>query len=153
MRNSLLAIAVAAILPLFAANSAGAAELRLYGGGHFQGSGKTVAEAFTKKTSIAATYTPGNTGRGGMARRLKAGEQIDVIVMTTDDMQTQGTARLIRADSVVQIGRDGMGIAVLKGATKPVSKGDCAPRCLPPNPLASRIPIRPIIPASSFIRS
>jgi accessory colonization factor AcfC len=58
MRNSLLAIAVAAVLPMFAANSASAAELRLYGGGHFQGSGKGVAEAFAKKTGIAATYTP-----------------------------------------------------------------------------------------------
>jgi molybdate transport system substrate-binding protein len=119
MRNSLLAIAVAAVLPLFAANSASAAELRLYGGGHFQGSGKAVAEAFTKKTGIAATYTPGNTGGGGMTRRLKAGEQMDVIVMTTDDMETQVKAGLIRADSVVQFARDGMGIAVLKGATKP----------------------------------
>lgn len=119
MRKILMVAAVAAVLPLFGIGSAGAAELRLYGGGHFQGSGKAVAEAFAKKTDMAAAYTPGNTGGGGMARRLKAGEQMDVIVMTSDDMKTQVKAGLIRADSVVQFARDGMGIAVLKGTAKP----------------------------------
>lgn len=118
MRRTLLAITILAILPLFA-GSANAAELRLYGGGHFQGSGKAVAEAFTKKSGIAAIYTRGNTGGGGMARRLKAGEQMDVIVMTSDDMEAQVKAGLIRAESVVPFARDGMGIAVLKGAPKP----------------------------------
>jgi len=116
-KNTLMA--VAAIVPLMLATSAGAAELRLYGGGHFQGSGKGVAEAFTKSTGIATTYTPGNTGGGGMARRLKAGEKMDVIVMTSDDMANQVKAGLIKADSVVEFGRDGMGVAVAKGAAKP----------------------------------
>jgi len=107
------------IVPLLLATSAGAAELKLFGGGHFQGSGKGVAEAFTKSTGIAASYTPGNTGGGGMARRLKAGEQMDVIVMTSDDMATQVKAGLIKADSAVTFARDGMGVAVLKGAPKP----------------------------------
>jgi molybdate transport system substrate-binding protein len=111
--------AIAAIVPLLLATSAGAADLKLFGGGHFQGSGKGVAEAFTQSTGIAATYTPGNTGGGGMARRLKAGEQMDVIVMTSDDMAAQVKAGLIKADSVVQFARDGMGVAVLKGAPKP----------------------------------
>jgi molybdate transport system substrate-binding protein len=119
MRKSLFAIAVSAILPLLLLSSANAAELRLYGGGHFQGSGKAVVDAFVKKTGIAASYTPGNTGGGGMVRRLKAGEQMDVIVMTTDDMETQVKAGLIRADSVAHFARDGMGIAVLKGSPKP----------------------------------
>jgi molybdate transport system substrate-binding protein len=119
MRKSLFAIAVSAVLPLLFLSSANASELRLYGGGHFQGSGKAVAEAFAKKTGIAATYTPGNTGGGGMMRRLKAGEQMDVIVMTSDDMETQVKAGLIRADSVLPFARDGMGIAVLKGSPKP----------------------------------
>jgi molybdate transport system substrate-binding protein len=119
MRKSLFAIAVSAVLPLLFLSSANAAELRLYGGGHFQGSGKAVVDAFAKKTGIAASYTPGNTGGGGMARRLKAGEQMDVIVMTTHDMEAQVKAGLIRADSVAHFARDGMGIAVLKGAPKP----------------------------------
>src|SRR5205823_15122711 len=61
----------------------------------------------------------GYTRGGGMVRRLKAGEQMDVIVMTSDDMETQVKAGLIRGDSVVPFARDGMGIAVLKGAPKP----------------------------------
>ena len=119
MRKTQLAIAVAAILSLVSGNSVSAAELKLFGGGHFQGSGRAVAEAFVKKTGIAAAYTPGNTGGGAMARRLKAGEPMDVIVMTSDDMENQARAGLIKADSVVTFARDGMGVAVLKGAPKP----------------------------------
>ncbi len=119
MRKTNLAAAIMAIVPLLFATSAGAAELKVFGGGHFQGSGKTVVEAFSKKTGIAASYTPGNTGGGGMARRLKAGEQMDVIVMTRDDIDTQAKAGLIKPDSVVTFARDGMGVGVLKGAPKP----------------------------------
>jgi molybdate transport system substrate-binding protein len=118
MRKNIL-VATLAFAPLLFATSASAADLKIFGGGHFQGSGKGVAEAFTKSTGIAATYTPGNTGGGGMARRLKAGEQMDVIVMTSDDMATQVKGGLIKADSVVHFARDGMGVAVLKGAPKP----------------------------------
>ncbi|MDE2473995.1 MAG: substrate-binding domain-containing protein [Alphaproteobacteria bacterium] len=118
MRKHLAAGFVALAAASFT-HSAGAAELRLYGGGHFQGSGKAVAEAFAKKTGTAASYTPGNTGGGAFARKLKAGEQMDVIVMTSDDMANQVKAGLIRGDSVANFARDGMGIAVLKGAPKP----------------------------------
>lgn len=118
MQKTLTAVALTALLPLFSAHAANA-ELRLYGGGHFQGSGKVVAEAFAKKSGIEASYTPGNTGGGGLARRLKAGEHPDVIVMTTDDMANQVKAGVIKADSVVHFARDGMGIAVLKGASRP----------------------------------
>lgn len=118
MQKTLTVVALAALLPLFSVHAANA-ELRLYGGGHFQGSGKAVAEAFAKKTGIADSYTPGNTGGGAFARKLKDGAQMDVIVMTSDDMANQVKAGLIRGDSVVNFARDGMGIAVLKGAPKP----------------------------------
>jgi len=118
VQKTLTAIALTALLPLLSAQAANA-ELKLYGGGHFQGSGKAVAEAFAKKSGTAASYTPGNTGGGAFARKVKAGEQIDVIVMTTDDMANQVKAGLIRGDSVVNFARDGMGIAVLKGTPKP----------------------------------
>jgi molybdate transport system substrate-binding protein len=118
-------MAVLAIVPLVFGNSAGAAELKLFGGGHFQGSGKAVAEAFTKKTGIAASYTPGNTGGPALPKRLKDGEVMDVIVMNRDDMDQQVKAGLIKADSVVSFSRDRYGVAVLKGAPKPdVSTAD-----------------------------
>ena len=119
MRTTKLVAALLAIVPLLVATSAGAADLMLFGGGHFQGSGKPLAEAFTKKTGIATSYTPGNTGGGGMAKRLDAGEKMDVIVMTRDDMDAQVKAGLIKADSVVSFARDRLGVAVLKGAPKP----------------------------------
>src|SRR5262249_32765289 len=69
--------ALLAALGALAATSAGAAEVKLFGGGHFQGSGAPLVAAFTKATGIAASYTPGNTGGGGMKKRLDAGEKMD----------------------------------------------------------------------------
>jgi molybdate transport system substrate-binding protein len=113
-----IVVGIAALGVLFA-TQAGAAELKLFGGGHFQGSGGSLAEAFTKATGIAASYTPGNTGGGGMKKRLDAGEKMDVIVLNREDMESQVKAGLILPGSVVDFARDGMGVAVRKGAPKP----------------------------------
>ena len=110
--------ALLAALGALTAGAAGAADLKLFGGGHFQGSGQQLVAAFSKATGIAASYTPGNTGGGGMKKRLDAGEKMDVVVLNRDDMNNQVKAGLIRA-SVVDFARDGMGVAVLKGAAKP----------------------------------
>lgn len=118
MRKTILRVALAALVPFCFAASA-SAEVKLTGGGHFQGSGQKMVEAFTKKTGIAAHYTPGNTGNGGMKKRMDMGEEMDVVVLNTDDMAEQVKAGLIRGDSVVAFGRDRMGLAVKKGAPKP----------------------------------
>ncbi len=119
MRRITIAALVAAVAPLLFATSAGAADVKLFGGGHFQGSGQPLVEAFSKKTGSAAGYTPGNTGGGGMKKRLDAGEKMDVVVLNREDMDNQVKAGLIRAGSVVDFARDGMGLAVRKGAPKP----------------------------------
>ena len=119
MRRITLAVLAAAIFQLLIAAAANAAELKLFGGGHFQGSGQPLVEAFSRKTGIAASYTPGNTGGPALKRRLDAGKTIDVIIMNRDDMDSQVKAGLIRAGSVFDFARDGMGVAVRKGAPKP----------------------------------
>jgi molybdate transport system substrate-binding protein len=116
MRRIVLGVAA---LSLLFATPAGAAELKLFGGGHFQGSGGALVEAFTKASGIAASYTPGNTGGGGMKKRLDAGEKMDVVVLNRNDMESQVKAGLIVPESVVDFARDGMGVAVPKGAPKP----------------------------------
>ncbi len=119
MRKILLVAAAMAIAPLLFSPSAGAQELGLYGGGHFQGSGQPIAEAFTAKTGIATSYTRGNTGAGGFARRQEAGEVIDVVVLNVDDMAMQVEAGLIKPDSVALFARDGLALGLPKGAPKP----------------------------------
>jgi molybdate transport system substrate-binding protein len=116
MRKIVLGIAA---LGLLFATPAGAAELKLFGGGHFQNSGRPLVEAFANATGIAASYTPGNTGGGGMKKRLDAGEKMDVIVLNREDIESQVKAGLILSGSVVDFARDGMGVAVRKGAPKP----------------------------------
>jgi molybdate transport system substrate-binding protein len=119
MRRITFSALAAAVVMLLIAVSANAADLKLFGGGHFQGSGQPLVEAFSRNTGIAASYTPGNTGGPALKRRLDAGEMMDVIVMNREDMDNQVSAGLIRRDSVVDFARDGMGLAVRKGAPKP----------------------------------
>jgi hypothetical protein len=66
----------AVIVTLLIAASADAADLRVFGGGHFQGSGQPLVEAFSGKTGIVASYTPGNTGGPALKRRLDVGETL-----------------------------------------------------------------------------
>jgi molybdate transport system substrate-binding protein len=110
---------VAASVSLLTAYAADAQELRLFGGGHFQGSGEAVAEAFAAKTGIPTNYTPGNTGNGGMMRRIEAGEVMDVVVLNSDEMAEEAAAGHIKAGSYATFGRDRMGLAVPKGAPRP----------------------------------
>ena len=119
MRRITLTALATAFVALSIAASANAADLKLFGGGHFQGSGQPLVEVFSRKSGIAASYTPGNTGGSALKRRLDAGEMMDVIVMNRDDMDNQVKAGLIRRDTVVDFARDGMGLAARKGAPKP----------------------------------
>ena len=86
MQRITLPALAAAVVQLLIAASADAADLKLFGGGHFQGSGQPLVEAFSRKAGIIASYTPGNTGGPALKRRLDAGEMMDVIVMNRDDM-------------------------------------------------------------------
>jgi len=115
MRKNLLAAIAMAVAPLLFGTSAGAQELKLFGGGHFQTAGQPLAEAFSENSGIATSYTGGNTGNGGMMRRIEAGEIIDVIVINRDEMDEQAAAGNIKPDSVASFGRDRMGLAVPAG--------------------------------------
>ena len=119
MRKIVLIAAAIAIAPLAFAGSAVAAEVNLHGGGHFQGAGQPLVEAYARKTGMAASYTPGNTGDGGFLERLNAGAQIDVIVLNKDDMEKQVAAGLVRPESVIDFARDGYGMGVRKGSAIP----------------------------------
>jgi molybdate transport system substrate-binding protein len=119
MRRFLLAAILIAIAPLLFGTSASAQELKLFGGGHFQTAGQPLAEAFSEKSGIATSYTGGNTGNGGMMRRIEAGEIMDVIVMNRDEMDEQAQAGNIKPDSVASFGRDRMGLAVPAGEPAP----------------------------------
>ena len=119
MRKIIAGALAIAFAPLLFAGSAGAAEVGLHGGGHFQGAGQPLVEAFTAKTGGAANYTPGNTGSGGFLERLNAGAEIDVIVLNQEDMERQVAAGLIRPESVINFVRDGYGMGVRKGAPIP----------------------------------
>ena len=119
MRKTIIAGFVMASVSIAFAASAGAQELRLFGGGHFQTAGQPLAEAFSAKSGIETSYTGGNTGNGGMMRRINDGELIDVVVLNSDEMEEEAAAGHIKADSYATFARDRMGLAVAKGAPAP----------------------------------
>lgn len=122
MRNMTLVAATVSGVALAQAlfpSAASAEELQLHGGGHFQGAGQPLVEAFTAKTRMTAAYTPGNTGDGGFRERLENGAEIDVIVLNRPDMDRQIEAGLIRRGSDVDFAQDGYGIATLKSSPIP----------------------------------
>ena len=119
MRKIIAAISAMVFAPFLLSSAAEAAEVNLHGGGHFQGAGQPLVEAFAAKTGGAANYTPGNTGSGGFLERLNVGAVIDVIVLNQDDMEEQVAAGLVGPDSVINFARDGYGMGVRKGAPIP----------------------------------
>jgi molybdate transport system substrate-binding protein len=123
MRKAALILAVASFIPLLFSTAASAADamvMQLHGGGHFQGAGQPLVEAFTAKTGIKAAYVPGNTGDEAFKERLDAGQQIDVIVVNSEDMVRHvAGGGLIRPGSDVVFARDGYGLATLKSKPMP----------------------------------
>ena len=100
MRKTALTTATLAIVPLIFAAPAIAAEameMQLHGGGHFQGAGQPLVEAFTARTGIPATYVPGNTGDGEFLEKIHAGTQIDVIVVNRTGQVLRTLAPMPRA--------------------------------------------------------
>jgi molybdate transport system substrate-binding protein len=110
----LCALAVLAIT-----TPAGAAELRVAGGGNFQKAGKPLAHAFNARAGGMAIYTSGNTGGNGMPQRLAAGEVMDVVVMPEAQVMGRERAGLIKPGTAVSFARYRMAVGVRKGAPKP----------------------------------
>jgi molybdate transport system substrate-binding protein len=122
MRKAALTIAMFTIVPLvFAvpAMAAEALEMQLHGGGHFQGAGQPLVEAFTAKTGIPATYVPGNTGDGEFLERIHAGSQIDVIVVNSAEMPGYVAGGVMLPGTDVVFAEDGYGLATLRDRPMP----------------------------------
>jgi molybdate transport system substrate-binding protein len=99
------------------ATPASAAELRNLSAGAARAVLAEAIPAFEKKsgTKIVIDYSP----VGPIMKRLGEGEQRDLVVLSAETMQEAGAKKWIAPDTVAEVGRVGMGVAVREGAPPP----------------------------------
>jgi molybdate transport system substrate-binding protein len=120
--------AISLVLSLAAA-PAGAAELKVLGGGPVEGTFKDLSAAFARETGHKVEGTFDTVGV--IQAKLKAGEKPDIIILTPAAMDQLDRSRALVADSRVELARARSGLAVRAGATLPdISTPDALKRTL-----------------------
>jgi molybdate transport system substrate-binding protein len=110
MRPLLIALALIAATPV------GAADLKLLTAGAFKSVAQELVADFEKKTGHKVTIE--NDTAGGVARRVRDGEYVDVVVIPPGAMGPLLGTRLIES-SAKALARVGIGVSVKEGAPKP----------------------------------
>jgi molybdate transport system substrate-binding protein len=94
-----------------------AAEIKVLSAGAVGAVLKALAADYQKQGSSTVTLTFGNVGQ--IEDRLKAGEAVDVVILSKPALDDLVKARGLVAGSVKLLGHVGMGVAIKAGATKP----------------------------------
>jgi len=105
-------------LALFVATGQGTcAELRVLAGSAAQPVMAQVVPEFERTTGHRVAFVYGTVGE--MARRVQQGEEADLVVVSGPQMDALATAHLVDPETLVDLGKTGVGLFVRKGATKP----------------------------------
>src|SRR5215470_15993587 len=104
------------VLALIAATPVSAADLKLLTSGAFKSVAQELVADFEKKTGNKVTIE--NDTAGAVARRVRDGEYVDVVVIPPGVMSPLLGARLVES-SAKALARVGIGVSVKEGAPKP----------------------------------
>jgi molybdate transport system substrate-binding protein len=96
---------------------ASGSELRVYTTGAPSQAVKSIAARFEAQTGDHVTFTIGQPD--AIRRRLSAGEQADVVILPARVTALLRNAGKLRADSLVDLARVGIGVVVRDGAKRP----------------------------------
>jgi molybdate transport system substrate-binding protein len=99
------------------AATAEAAEIKVLSAGAVKGIVGELAETFRQETGHTVAFTSGTAGE--IRQKVRAGDPADVIFVTDTVVEQLVAARLIVADTRVDIARTGVGVAVRAGAPLP----------------------------------
>ena len=94
-----------------------AAEIKVLSAGAVKGIVGELAETFRQETGHTVTLTSGTAGE--IRQRVTAGDPADVIFVTDTVLEQLAAARLIVADTRVDVARTGVGVAVRTGTPLP----------------------------------
>jgi len=102
---------------LLATGSALAAEIKVLHATALKPPFDVLFPAFGKTTShsVTAEYGPA----GAIAARIQKGEQADIAIVTTEQIDRLRSEGRVQGEGIAHIGRVGLGIFVAKGAAKP----------------------------------
>jgi molybdate transport system substrate-binding protein len=104
------------VLALIAATPVSAADLKLLTSGAFKSVAQELVADFEKKTGNKVTIE--NDTAGAVARRVRDGEYVDVVVIPPGAMSPLLGTRLVES-SAKALARVGIGVSVKEGAPKP----------------------------------
>jgi len=110
MRPLLIALALIVATPV------GAADLKLLTAGAFKSVAQELAADFEMKTGHKVTIE--NDTAGGVARRVRGGEYVDVVVIPPGAMGPLLGSKLVES-SAKALARVGIGVSVKEGAPRP----------------------------------
>jgi len=110
-------LALGALLTAAITGHAVAAEIKVLAAGAYKGVAVALAPAFEQRTGHKLVIDNGTAGQ--LAKRVKDGEAFDVVIVPPAGMKELVDAGKVRADSVLNVARVGIGVAVKEGAPLP----------------------------------
>jgi len=131
--NTRATAAVAILVLVLLATLAAADELKVMTSGAFAAAYLEIAPQFAHATGhkVITEATSMGTAENGIVARLARGEAIDVVIVTSGDLEGLIKNGRIRAGTRVDLARSAIGIAVRRGAPKPdISTVDALRRTL-----------------------
>jgi molybdate transport system substrate-binding protein len=108
---------LASLLTVAAAGRAPAAEIRVLAAGAYKGVAVALAPAFEQRTGHRVVIDSGTAGQ--LVKRVNEGEAFDLLIVPPSGMKELADAGKVRADSIVNVARVGIGVAVKEGAPLP----------------------------------
>lgn len=102
---------------LSVAGPASAAEIKVLAAGAYKGVAVALALAFEQRTGHKVVIDNGTAGQ--LAKRVNDGEAFDLLIVPPGGMKELADAGKVRADSIVNVARVGIGVAVKEGAPLP----------------------------------
>jgi molybdate transport system substrate-binding protein len=116
-RNSAAAVRLAVVTLLIGMAPAGAADIVVFSSGAPAAVQKVIAPQFTQATGHRVLITAETINL--MMKRLTGGEQADVVVLPRPPMEKFGEQGALRAGTLVNVARVGVGVAIREGAPRP----------------------------------
>jgi len=108
---------LASLLTVVVTGHASAAEIKVLAAGAYKGVAVALAPAFEQRSGHKVVIDSGTAGQ--LAKRVNDGEAFDLLIVPPGGMKELAEAGKVRADSIVNVARVGIGVAVKEGAPLP----------------------------------
>ncbi|MDR3564194.1 MAG: substrate-binding domain-containing protein [Negativicutes bacterium] len=116
-RRIFLWIATAACISFLSAGTVLAADLTVFSAGAVSAVMSQLADDFRTKTGHTISFTVGTVGQ--LKEKIEGGATADIVFVTPDTMEALVKQGKVISDTVVEVGKVGVGVAVREGTPLP----------------------------------